>query len=404
MVQIKAPSTYHNEYGLLARSGEHIAGIGRHLFIISGRRAFEAIQDQFIPALDAHHIRHHIEFYSGKTTAEDIAGFAKAASGFDALVAIGGGKVIDLGKAAAEDAKIPVIAIPTVASNCSAYTSLTVVYNKEGGYAAYRRLARAPELILADTGVLRRAPKRYIAAGMGDTLAKWLEAFNFFGPSYASVNEILGVTIARMAYDLVLAHYQEVYALAETSAETEGRDVFVDMVDAILLLAGLIGSIRGGKHVAAYVHPLHDALTQLPETRGLIHGELVAFANAVQLALFRQDETRVREMLDFNRRLKLPVTLDDLGLEGTEKNVRRLSGAFDWNETAQDVTTPFAIGPGELEAALLKTHTLGISVKEGRKEPDNRGFDGFFNEKSHQNLQVQQAPRPPSLCSASCLP
>jgi hypothetical protein len=26
-----------------------------------------------------------------------------------------------------------------------------------------------------------------------------------------------------------------------------------------------------------------------------------------------------------------------------------------------------------------------------RKQPDNRGFDGFFNGKSHQNLQVQQA-------------
>jgi hypothetical protein len=24
--------------------------------------------------------------------------------------------------------------------------------------------------------------------------------------------------------------------------------------------------------------------------------------------------------------------------------------------------------------------------------PDNRGFDGFSNEKSHQNLKVQQAP------------
>jgi peptide/nickel transport system permease protein len=27
------------------------------------------------------------------------------------------------------------------------------------------------------------------------------------------------------------------------------------------------------------------------------------------------------------------------------------------------------------------------------KEPDNRGFDGFFSEKSHQNLQVKQAPK-----------
>jgi hypothetical protein len=28
-----------------------------------------------------------------------------------------------------------------------------------------------------------------------------------------------------------------------------------------------------------------------------------------------------------------------------------------------------------------------------RKKPDNRGFDGFFDAKSHQNLQTQQAAR-----------
>jgi SAM-dependent methyltransferase len=33
-----------------------------------------------------------------------------------------------------------------------------------------------------------------------------------------------------------------------------------------------------------------------------------------------------------------------------------------------------------------------------RKEPDNRGFSGFFNEKSQKNLQVQQAPRVLDLC------
>jgi glycerol dehydrogenase len=199
---------------------------------------------------------------------------------------------------------------------------------------------------------------------MGDTLAKWLEAYNFFGSSYASVNEILGVTIARQAWDLIFAHYREAYTLSETAAEDGGRDIFTDVIDGVFFLAGLIGSIRGGKHIASYVHPLNDAFTRLEEGQKCIHGEVVSFANAVQLALFRQDDKKIHELLAFNKVLGLPLSLDDLGFEGKnpEQTSHRLSAAFDWNEAAEDQVTPFAIGPAELEEAIVKVHFMGKAL------------------------------------------
>jgi SAM-dependent methyltransferase len=51
----------------------------------------------------------------------------------------------------------------------------------------------------------------------------------------------------------------------------------------------------------------------------------------------------------------------------------------------------------------LKNRRLGDFLPcKLRKEPDNRGFDGFFSEKSHQNLQVQQAPSVPALLDIGC--
>jgi glycerol dehydrogenase len=381
MVQIKAPNMYYNEYRLLERSGKLIAALGKHFFIIAGRRAFNSVKDTLIPALEAEKLHWDLVWYGGKTTKEEISALSEkaTASRASALIAIGGGKIMDASKAAAEDAGLPVITIPTIASNCSAYTSLSVVYDESGGHKAYRRLKKAPDLILADTGLLRLAPKRFLAAGMGDTLAKWLEAYNFFDGGYASINERLGAFIARQAWDLIFTHFHEAYTQAESLATgihspdtpVPGKnpagtsvDIFTDVIDAIFFLSGLIGSIRGGKHVTAYIHPLNDAFTRLPEGQSRIHGEVVSFANIVQMVLFRQDEAIIQKLLTFNKTLGLPLSLDDLGFAGQDPRVsaHRLSSVFDWEESVHDTTTPFQVRPDDLEVAILTSHALGLNL------------------------------------------
>lgn len=372
MLQMKTPRTYFNEYNLLASAGEIIAKLSRRVILITGNKALTAVQSTLLPSLSASGIEYQIEFYSGKTTLNDIRSYLVKTIDYKAtaVVGIGGGKVMDLVKAVAEDAKLPVITIPTIASNCASWTSLTVLYDEDGRHLDYRRLDAAPNLILADATILLSAPKRYIAAGMGDTIAKWLEAYNFFSDNYASVNEQLGVFLAKKASDIIKTYYSKVYDIAgHAQADGKGPDFFIEVLDAVFFLAGLIGSLRGGKHVAAYIHPLNDTFTLFPQVQAKTHGEVVAFANAVQLVLFRQSDQEIEKLLQFNQALSLPISLYDLGFSGSpEVAAHKIANAFDFDELEDD-TTPYSVDSSKLKAALLKTHYLGIALTEKKYNP-----------------------------------
>ena len=63
--------------------------------------------------------------------------------------------------------------VPTSAATCSAASTVSVIY--ENGIRTNTINGKAAELVLVDSAIVAAAPSRLIAAGMGDTLAKWYE-------------------------------------------------------------------------------------------------------------------------------------------------------------------------------------------------------------------------------------
>ena len=55
----------------------------------------------------------------------------------EAIVAVGGGKVADLGKALAHKMALPVIILPTLAATCAPCTPLSVMYREDGAMERY---------------------------------------------------------------------------------------------------------------------------------------------------------------------------------------------------------------------------------------------------------------------------
>src|SRR5438874_916770 len=83
------------------------------------------------------------------------------------VLAVGGGKDIDLGKLASAKASIPFMSIPTAASHdgiASPYASI------KGGPKPYSIRAQAPIAIIGDLGALADAPYDLLADGCGDNV------------------------------------------------------------------------------------------------------------------------------------------------------------------------------------------------------------------------------------------
>jgi len=234
--------------------------------------------------------------------------------GCDVLVAFGGGKVIDTGRAAADELGVPFVCVPTVAASDAPCSALAVVYDEKGRVLEDRFMRRNPALVLVDTQILVRAPVRFFISGIGDALATWYEA-DACRRSGASnlcggTGTALAHAAAQLCRDTLLAH--AVQAVHDCRGQYVTAD-FEETVEACVLLSGL-GFESGG---VAAAHAIHHGLAELDETHGALHGEKVAIGVLASLFLTLHGAPERHALFTFCRDVGLPVTLAQVGLNGS---------------------------------------------------------------------------------------
>ena len=94
----------------------------------------------------------------------------------DMVFGVGGGKALDTVKCLCITDDKPVFAFPTIASNCSACTSVSIMYNEDGTFLKPHFFIRPVMHSFIDTEIIAKAPSQYMWAGIGDTYAKYYEA------------------------------------------------------------------------------------------------------------------------------------------------------------------------------------------------------------------------------------
>jgi glycerol dehydrogenase len=94
-------------------------------------------------------------------------------------------------------------------------------------------------------------------------------------------------------------------------------EAVIEIIDAIILLAGLCGSFqRLEAPQGGIAHALYNNFSIIPELRGKLHGEKVAFGLIVQGILENQSLQELESRIAVFNALKLPLTLEELGLTG----------------------------------------------------------------------------------------
>ena len=274
-------------------------------------------------------------------------------SGCDAVLAAGGGKVLDAGKLLAHRLQLPCITVPTSAATCAGWTALANLYSPSGAFRGDVTLSRCPDLLVFEHRFVAQAPPRTLASGIADAMAKWYEASVSSGASADGVVQ-QAVQMARVLRDQLLLEAE--LALAEPGGAAWGR-----VVEACALTAGLIGGIGGARCRTVAAHAVHNGLTQLEASHGRLHGEKVGFGILVQLRLEEQlggnrlAEQARRQLLELFERLDLPVSLPQLGLGAVRLADLDEVCRFACRDGSDLHHLPFRVGPTELLAALVST-------------------------------------------------
>ncbi|MGY6030492.1 oxidoreductase [Phytobacter sp. AG2a] len=309
---VTGPANYFSHAGSLAHLHDFYTSeqLSRAVWIY-GERAIEGARPFLPEGFNAPGAKHLL--FKGHCSEHDVAELAEL-SGDDraVVIGVGGGALLDTVKAVARRLRLPVVAIPTIAATCAAWTPLSVWYNDAGQALHFEIFDDANFLVLVEPQIILNAPAEYLLAGIGDTLAKWYEAVVLAPePENLSLTVRLGINNALAIRDVLLASSEE--ALAD-QARGEVTQAFRDVVDAIIAGGGMVGGLGERYTRVAAAHAVHNGLTVLPQTEKFLHGTKVAYGILVQSALLGQEEV-LAQLVNAYQRFNLPTTLAALAVD-----------------------------------------------------------------------------------------
>lgn len=360
-----APACVLRGQNALARSRDALIRLGKRPLIVGGSNSLAVAKSYLQPILQGTGTRtgthrppplQSAEIAYGKDCSEtSLEHLREAASNHEAdfIIGVGGGKALDAAKLLAHQCQIAIATIPTSAATCAAWTALSNIYSEQGAFQYDVTLARCPDLLILDYGLIQTAPQRTLVAGIGDAIAKWYEASVSSGHSEQTMI-ISAVQQARILRDILFQ--KSAIALKEPGSET-----WQEVTDAVVLLAGVIGGIGGAQCRTVAAHAVHNGLTHLLASHGTLHGEKVAYGILVQLRLEEMLQnnqlaaTARQQLLKFYGEIGLPQTLDSLGLGDITITELQRAAEIACNPNSDIHRLPFKVVPEQLMAAMVST-------------------------------------------------
>ena len=309
---VPGPANYYSHRGSLARLSDFYtpAQLSRAVWIY-GERAIAAARPYLPESFAAPGAKQLL--FTGHCSEHDVNDLVqRAGDDRSVVIGLGGGALLDTAKAVARRLGLPVVAIPTIAATCAAWTPLSVWYNDAGQALHFEIFNDANFLVLVEPQIILEAPVEYLLAGIGDTLAKWYEAVVLAPePENLPLTVRLGINGALAIRDVLLEKSEEALADQQRGELTQA---FRDVVDAIIAGGGMVGGLGERYTRVAAAHAVHNGLTVLPQTDKFLHGTKVAYGILVQCALLGQDEV-LAQLVAAYQRFNLPTTLAALEVD-----------------------------------------------------------------------------------------
>jgi glycerol-1-phosphate dehydrogenase [NAD(P)+] len=217
----------------------------------------------------------------------------------DLIIGIGGGRSVDIAKMAAVTLKKSFVSIPTSASHdgiASPFVSIR-------GEKPYSIIATAPLGVFVDVEILKKAPKRLLASGCGDLMAK-ITAVRDWELARDNVGEYFGTYAANLAS-------MSAKIVIENSKNFKKRPD-VRMIVEALISSGVAACIAGSSRPCSGAEHLFSHAVDYLEPGIGLHGEKCGIGSILISKLQGQDWKKIVQML---KNVGAPTTAKQIGLK-----------------------------------------------------------------------------------------
>ncbi len=280
----------------------------------------------------------------------------------DAVIAAGGGKVLDSGKFIADILNIPCITVPLSASTCAGWTALSNIYTKKGQFINDVALRSCPKVLVFDHRFISTAPSRTLASGIADALAKWYES----SITSSTIEDGLvqqAIQISRVLRDQLLIDGGKAF-----KDKVKNNSSWRNTIEACGLTAGLVGGIGGEKCRTAAAHAIHNAITQIITPNKFLHGEIVGVGLLLQLRLEEMKNNNkladqsIKQLLVLMKQLDLPTTISELGINVFENNNLEKIADFTCRDKSEIHFLPFKISQPDIIEVISNFEQQKIKI------------------------------------------
>lgn len=295
---------------------------GKSAVIIGGKRAMDAIKPYLDKAMEGSAVRiTACKWYGGECCYENVDTLVAdaAVTSADMIFAVGGGKAVDTGKCVGERTGKPVFSFPTIASNCSCCTSVSIMYTRDNVFLKPHFFMNPPVHAFINTELLANSPSMYLWAGMGDTYAKHYEAEISARGEVPEHYIALGLEMSGMCVKPILRYGAK--ALEDNKNHIASYE-FRQTVLAVCVTTGIVSIMLTHEHTPDYnsglAHAIFYALTAIAEIeKNHLHGEVVAFGMLIML-LCDKNYDEFEKIFKFNKSTGLPTKTTDIGIEDND--------------------------------------------------------------------------------------
>jgi len=216
----------------------------------------------------------------------------------DLIVGIGGGRSVDIAKMIAFTLRKPFVSIPTSASHdgiASPFVSLR-------GDKPYSIIATAPLGVFVDIDILKKAPRKLLASGCGDLMAK-VTAVRDWELARDNIGEYFGTYAANLAS-------MSAKIIIDNSKNFKKKPD-VRMIVEALISSGVAACIAGSSRPCSGAEHLFSHAVDFLEPGVGLHGEKCGIGAILIAKLQGQEWKKIVQML---KNVGAPTTASEIGL------------------------------------------------------------------------------------------
>ena len=267
--------------------------LGRSVMIITGKttgdiagsRIADLLSDQYLVT----------QFIAEKLDTTTLKRCGEAAASCDFLIGVGGGRVIDCAKIVSFNQGKPFISVPTAASHDGIISGRATLPTESGSVSVG---AHPPMAVVADTGIIAKAPHRLMASGCADIISNHTAILD-----WEFAHRLRGEQISE--YAVALSRMTAEILVKDADLIKPGQEEAAWIVVKALVSSGVSMSIAGSSRPASGgEHKFGHALERIMPGAAL-HGEACGIGSIMTMYLHGGDWREIRSSL---ARIGAPTT------------------------------------------------------------------------------------------------